>query len=100
LRSGATKTTFRLISTLLISAVVSFSMPVFVHRRAYDSAFWDWYKNPTPATEQALAVQRRINRREKMETGILGTAVVFVGINGLWFIADHLAKRVRLHSQR
>jgi hypothetical protein len=89
----------RLVITLAIAAAVSFSLPAFVHRRAFDRAVWDWYENPTPTTEKALEVQRRINHREELETQVWGTVAIFVGINGIWFVADRFASRVRSSSR-
>jgi hypothetical protein len=75
-----------------MSAVVSFLAPVFVHRRAFDRAVMEWLKTPTPATKTALEAERRENQRIALRTQALGSVVLFIGFNGVWWCVSTLAR--------
>lgn len=75
----------RVILSLLIAVVICFSIPVFVHRRSFDSAFMEWSRNPTPVTQAALEQQREENRREAVIVQTAASLVLFAAFNAAWF---------------
>ena len=47
-------------------------VPVFIHRREFDQAFWSWYRNPTPQNAMLLRGQRRRNMFYHLELSAIG----------------------------
>jgi hypothetical protein len=66
-------------------------IPVSVHRRAFDRAFSEWIRNPTPATQAQLEVERRENQKIALRTEAFGTVVLFLGFNVVRFCVATLA---------
>jgi len=69
-------------------ALAAGSMPVFIHRSAFDQAFMNWRKNPTNANVATVERERRKNeeaaRHAQMEIGF----TAFVLLNGAWILAS------------
>jgi hypothetical protein len=74
-------------------------MHVFVHRRAFDRAVLEWVRNPTPATKATLEAEQRENRRIALRDQAIGTVVLFIVFNSVWFSVDALASYLRKAKQ-
>jgi hypothetical protein len=75
----------RLALTLVISAAIGFTAPVFVHRSDFDRAFIEWERNKNPETEVALEAQRREHQKDVITTRVWASVIVFCLVNGIWF---------------
>ncbi|MBV9075562.1 MAG: hypothetical protein JOZ10_18220 [Acidobacteria bacterium] len=83
----------RLVVAFSVSILIGFSLPSTIHRRAFDDAFFHWYKNPTPATAAALEGQRYRNAQIAFETQASCTVLLFIVIYTVWALGDSLSKR-------
>jgi uncharacterized membrane protein YccF (DUF307 family) len=85
----------RLLLSLAVFAVASFSVPVFVHRHEFDKAFVEWRRNPTPRSEAILDAQGRENQKAVLETQAVATLVMWVIFNGVWIGVRELNSHIR-----
>ena len=63
--------------------VLVFSVPLFVHRRAFDQAFSAWYKNPTTRNAAALRIQQHKNELIRVEVSAMGALISLVLVSGI-----------------
>ena len=67
-----------------------FSIPAFIHRRAFDQAFFVWYKDPSPQNTAVLRIEQRKNRLIHLQDSAIGALALFVvacgvyGVSQLW----------------
>ena len=81
----------------LVSAVLalllSFLFPVFVNRRAFNSAVRKYVDNPSPSNRASMERERSENERVALETHIETAAVLFVLINLGWFLVARRSRK-------
>jgi hypothetical protein len=68
----------RLIFILVGAYVLSYlaiDSSTFIHRRTFDHAFSEWYKNPTAENEAAFRKEQEINKVIRMKVDALGAAI-------------------------
>ena len=74
----------RLLITIVLAAVFAFRVPVFVDRREYSSAVYNWAKNPTLENGAAVARESVMYRRIALITHLAAGGVLFVPITVGW----------------
>ncbi len=57
---------------------------MFIHRRAFDSAFFAWHKNPTAENEAALKREQHVNYVIRLHDSATGAAIVVGAGYGIW----------------
>jgi Tat protein secretion system quality control protein TatD with DNase activity len=92
------KTIRQFVITATLALAVAFSAPVFVHRRDYDAAFVKWLQSPTADNERALRLEARKNNRIALWSQLGAAGILFLLLNGVWFIAIQFDKRRSFHS--
>jgi hypothetical protein len=75
---------------MALAAMFAFSVPVFVDRREYSSAVYNWVKNPTLENGAAVARESVKNRRIALITHLAAGGILFVLISVGWSL---LARR-------
>ena len=84
--------------TATLALTVAICVPVFVHRRDYDAAVMKWKRNPKAENERALRSEAQKNNRIALWTQMEAGGILFLLLNGVWFIIRQLDKRCRFHS--
>ena len=67
-----------------LAFVLVFSVPEFIHRRAFDQAFSAWYKDPTPQNTSTLRIEQRKNRLIHLQDSAIGALALFVVACGVY----------------
>jgi hypothetical protein len=75
---------FQFLIAYALLLIFMLSVPMHIHRHAFDEAFSAWYKNRTPENEAALRVQQRKNELFELELCALGALIVLVAGYGLY----------------
>jgi len=73
-----------LLITIVLAAVFAFRVPVFVDRREYSSAVYNWVKNPTLENGAAVTRESVKNRRIALISHLAAGGIVFVLISVGW----------------
>lgn len=68
----------------VIAFALAFSVPSFIHRRAFDQPFSAWYKNPTPENASALRAQEHENEQIHAETSAIAAFVLLAAVCGVY----------------
>jgi hypothetical protein len=71
------KLLFLVVGYALAFALV-FSVPEFIHRRAFDQAFSAWYKDPSPQNTSALRIERHKHELIHIQASAIGALVLLV----------------------
>jgi hypothetical protein len=64
----------------------------FIHRRAFDHAFFVWHKNPTAENEAALQKEQEINKAIRIKGDALGAAILVSLGYGIYALSRRLRK--------
>ena len=87
--------TGRLILILALAYALSYlaiDRATFIHSRAFDHAFSEWYKNPTPENKSVLQKEQETNKAIRVKGDALGAAV-FVSVGyGIYALVGRLKK--------
>jgi hypothetical protein len=67
----------------------------FIHRQAFDRAFFAWYNNRTPENEAALEKERHINDMIRFRNSTVGAAILVAVGYGLWGVFLVVEKKIR-----
>ena len=76
----------------MLALIVAAGIPVFVNRTEYDSAFSKWYRTRTPDNAAVLDMEMQKNRQEMLRVEIAAGVVVFLSLNGCWFLVRRLTR--------
>jgi hypothetical protein len=82
----------QVVVTAALALVIAVGMPVLVHRHDFDVAFSHWKQNQTTDTFAALKTEMRKNWWVAMRTKIVMGGVVFLLLNGTWFLVRRLTR--------
>jgi hypothetical protein len=75
-----------------------FSVPEFIHRRAFDQAFSAWYKDPSPQNTAVLRIEQHKNRLIHLQDSAIGALALFVVACGV-YCASQLWKRYPVNTR-
>jgi hypothetical protein len=64
----------------------------FIHRREFDHAFYEWYKNPTAENKAVLQEEQETNKAIRMKGDALGAAVLVSAGYGIYALTGRLRK--------
>jgi hypothetical protein len=73
-----------------LTFALAFSIPTFIHRRAFDQAFFAWYKDPSPQNTAVLRIEQHKNILIHLKDSAIGALALFVvacgvyGVSQLW----------------
>ena len=70
----------------MLSVLLSFAIPVFVHRNSYARAVVNYTNNPSVENEAILKAERSENQRVVWTTHSEAAGVIFILMNVGWFL--------------
>ncbi len=73
-----------LVISYALAFALAFSVPSFIHRRAFDEAFFAWRRDPSPQNTSTLRIEQRKNELIHLQDSAIGALALLVVLCGIY----------------
>ena len=88
----------QIVVTVVLATVLSLAVPVFVDRREYEKAVFNYTIDPNPANNSTLKAESASNLRHELNIRLATAGGLFLVLNGLWVLVSRRSRKPSNHT--